>query len=99
MARREPDEFADVELARIFITPKLREARRAEDVLTARGIDFIVLAEPFGRTLFGLPRTGAFFYVRAEQADQCALVLEAAGLSGGIVGPDGDHDENTSSPA
>ncbi|MCC7009545.1 MAG: hypothetical protein IT184_12085 [Acidobacteria bacterium] len=92
MARLDPDDFDDRDLARIFMTPKLGEARRAEAALAARGIDFVVVAEPFGRTLFGLPRTGASFFVAAEQADLCAEVLAAAGLSRGIVGPDTDHD-------
>lgn len=85
MARVDPEEFGDQELARIFMTPKLAEARRAEDVLTERGVSYIVLAEPFGRTLLGLPRTGASFYVAAEHADYCADVLEAAGLARGVV--------------
>lgn len=88
MARLDPDDFGDRELARIFMTPKMAEARRAEDALSARGVDFFVMAEPFGRTLFGFTRTGASFYVLADQVDLSVEVLEAAGLSRGIVAPD-----------
>jgi len=73
------------------MTPKLAEARRAEDVLTGRGVRYFVQAEPFGRTLLGFSRTGATFYVAAEQADFCAGVLEAAGLARGVVAKDEDE--------
>jgi hypothetical protein len=85
MAHVDPEDFGDRELARIFMTPKLREASRAEAALDAHGIDYFVRAEPFGRTLFGLPRTGATFYVAAEQADACANILGRAGLARGVV--------------
>ena len=90
MARLDPNDFEGIELARIFMTPKLAEAQRAEQALTERGVDYVVLAEPFGRTLFGLPRTGATFYVAADQADFSADVLARAGLTRGVVGPDRD---------
>jgi hypothetical protein len=92
MPRLDPEDFGDQELARIFMTPKLRDARLAEEVLTGRGVDFCIAVEPFGRTLFGLPRHGAIFYVAAEHADFCADVLNSAGLSGGIVAKDDEDD-------
>jgi hypothetical protein len=85
MAHVDPEDFGDRELARIYMTPKLAEARRAETALDDQGIDYFVRTEPFGRTLFGLPRTGATFYVAAEQADACAAILERAGLARGVV--------------
>jgi hypothetical protein len=88
MARLAPEDLDGREIARIFMTPKLREARRAEDVLSRRGVDYVVTGERFGRTLLGFSRMGASFYVRAEQADFCAEILHAAGLSRGVVGPD-----------
>lgn len=88
MPRLDPDAFADRDLARIFITPKLGDARKAEAVLSGRGVDYVVVAEPVGRTLLGFTRTGACFYVAADQADACADLLTAAGLSRGVVPPD-----------
>ena len=88
MPQVHPEELGDQELARIYMTPKLAEAQVAEDVLTEHGITYFVLAEPWGRTLFGSPRNLATFYVAAEQAESCAAVLIAAGLGRGVVRKD-----------
>jgi hypothetical protein len=90
MPRLDPEDLDDRELARIFMTPRLGEARRAEEVLTLGGVRFCVQVEPFGRTLLGLPRHGAVFYVEAEQADFCAGLLTSAGLAKGVVASDDD---------
>ena len=90
MPHVDPDDFGDEELARIFMTPKLAEARQAEAVLTERGVRYFVITERFGRTLFGLPRNGASFFVSAGEADACAEILTAAGLARGVVAKDED---------
>lgn len=84
MARIEEEELPDAE--QIFVAGSLRLARRAEEWLTAAGIDYVVKVEPFGRSLlFGTERMGAVFYVAASQADQCRQQLSAAGLGGGVL--------------
>jgi hypothetical protein len=70
---------------RVFLTPSLREARRVEAVLEGHGVDFVVRVEPCGTTLFGSPRHGAAFYVRAGQADYCRVQLTAAGMELGVI--------------
>ena len=88
MPHAEPDEFLDRDLARIFMALTMAEARSAEAALDARAIRYVVQAEPVGRTLFGLPRHLAVFYVAAEEADACAAVLVASGLHAGVVRED-----------
>ena len=78
------------QLARIFMTPKVREARLAEEVLERAGVPFRVEVEPFGRTLLGSPRNGLSFYVAGEDADRSADLLRDAGLEHGVVSPDDD---------
>ena len=85
MPRIDPDELGDHELARIFIAATMVEARRAEEVLTATEIRYAVVAEPIGRTLFGSPRNAAVFYVVADDADNTAAALIAAGMETGVV--------------
>jgi hypothetical protein len=85
MPRIAPDEFGDVELARVFIAATMAEARAAEAVLTSGDVRFAVVAEPLGRTIFGSPRNNAVFYVVAEQADAAAARLVGAGMEIGVV--------------
>jgi hypothetical protein len=81
----DPQDFGEQELARIFIALTMAEARAAEAALDARGIRYVVQAEPLTRTLFGLPRHLAVFYVVADDADTCATLLVASGLEQGVV--------------
>jgi hypothetical protein len=85
MALVDPEAFADEELTKVFLAPTVAEARRAEAVLTERGVDYVVKPEPFGRTLFGSPRMGAVFYVHVSQAEYCGDQLIAAGLGWGVL--------------
>ena len=85
MARVEPEAFADRELRRVFIAATLAEALRAEEVLTERGVDYIVEVELLGRTLLGSDRYGAAFYVVFSQARYCGSQLVAAGLAPGVL--------------
>lgn len=87
----DPDHDDDRPMTRIFIAPTMAEARRAEEVLTEKGIEYVVQAEALSRTLFGSPRYWAAFYVPVEHAQQCGETLEAAGLGEGLVlDDDGD---------
>jgi hypothetical protein len=95
MARVEPEAFADREVTRVFIAATIAEARRAEEVLTMTGVNYVVQVEPFGVTLFGSPRNGAAFYVDATQAAYCGSKLTAAGLGIGVlVGDEGGGGED-----
>jgi hypothetical protein len=84
MARVDPDELAHHELTLVFLTVSLAEARRAEQVLSARGVDYVVTVEACGTTFFGSPRHGAGFHVTTAQAEYCRLALLAAGFEVGV---------------
>lgn len=83
MARVEPEALADTE--RVFIAASLAEALQVEDLLTGNGVNYIVLVEAFGTSLFGTPRNGAAFYVARGQAAYCRSQLTAAGFGQGVV--------------
>ncbi|MGE0705912.1 MAG: hypothetical protein AB7F99_04810 [Vicinamibacterales bacterium] len=72
-------------LARVFVAATIAEARKAEECLTERGVDYAVQAEALSRTLFGSLRYWAAFYVDPSEARSCAAVLSAAGLEMGVV--------------
>jgi hypothetical protein len=85
MARVDAESFGDRELARVFVAATIAEARRAEGLLSERGVDYVVQAEPLGRSLFGSLRMGAAFYVEIGQAPYCGSQLIAAGLGIGVL--------------
>ena len=85
MARVESEALADRDLAGVFVAETLEVARRVEEVLTHRGVDYVVQVELFGYTLFGSARYGAMFYVAVGQAEYCRSALVAAGLGLGVV--------------
>jgi hypothetical protein len=91
MALIDPEAFGDEELSQVFLAPGMKEARRAEAVLSERGVDYLVQPEAYGRTLFGSRRMGAVFYVRSSQAEYCAVELTAAGLGWGVLTGEGDQ--------
>ena len=83
-----PEEFADKELARVYIAGRRGEARRVERTLSDKGIDYVVNIEPYETHLLGvLPVTyqGVAFYVLSGQAGSCRRVLREAGLKAGLV--------------
>jgi hypothetical protein len=60
----------------IYIAKKLRDALRLEDILTESGIDYGVEADDYrGGVVFRRVRTGAFFYVLAENVEAAREVL------------------------
>lgn len=85
MPRVDPELFADEEVVRVFVALTMAEARSAEAVLSENGVDYVVIAEPISRTLFGSPRNGAVFSVRVAQADDCRRLLTGHGLVRGVV--------------
>jgi hypothetical protein len=85
MGQVEAEAFGERELVRVFMAATIAEARRAEKLLTDRGVDYVVQPEPLGRTLFGSLRVGAAFYVEVGQAQYCGVQLVAAGLGRGVL--------------
>lgn len=85
MARVDPEVLASSELVCVFIATTLAEARRAEELLTLQGVDYVVSVERFGTTLFGSARHGAAFHVVEGQAVYCGSKLIEAGLGLGVL--------------
>ena len=85
MARLEPEALGDRELVQVFIASTLAEAQQAEELLTQRGVNYVVEVEAFGRTLFGSPRNVAVISVEAGHAQYCGSQLVAAGLGPGVI--------------
>ncbi len=90
MARLEPDDLADCDLALVFIAGTTREAKRAEEILTRDGIDYALGPEPFLRAgMFGaMTLLGLGIFVRSGQAQYCRHLLRQAALSRGVVEDD-----------
>ncbi len=85
MARVALDNFADKEVARIYLAGELAEARRVEEILSGYGINYAVEVEPYVRlSFFPSEYAGAAFYVLSGQADFCKRALFEAGLKAGI---------------
>jgi hypothetical protein len=85
MARIHPDVVPAGKLTRVFVALTLADARSAEDVLTAKGIDYVVTVEDRARTLFGSPRNVAVFEVPETQATHGAEILTKAGFGAGVI--------------
>lgn len=87
MPRIEADALSDPE--QVYLAASLDDARKVEEVLTSRGVEYATQVESLGRsTLFGSVRHAAGFYVTAAQAEYCRSALAQEGFSHGIV-----HDE------
>ena len=83
MARIEPEALQDP--IDIYLASSLREAKEVENLLTSRGVNYVVQVEPLGRsTLFGSTRHGAAFFVSAGQAAYCRTLLAESGFSRGL---------------
>ena len=74
--RQEASYFTDKSPELIYIAKKLRDALRLESVLTAAGIDYGVEADEYkGGIVFSSVRTGAFFYVLADNVSAAREVM------------------------
>ena len=86
MATESLDEFPEDERARIFIAVNLREARKVEDILGERDVDYAVNIEPYYRiSPFQTEHQGVAFYVKSEDADISRRILKQRGLATGVV--------------
>lgn len=78
--RRDEAYFGDRGLILLYIAKRLREAQKLEDLLTERGIDYLVEADLYmGGFLFRRALHGAFFYVTEEDDARARHVLEEHG--------------------
>ncbi|MEX2264372.1 MAG: hypothetical protein WD696_20625 [Bryobacteraceae bacterium] len=79
--RREADFFDQREPHLLFIAKRLKEALRAEALLTGAGIDYGVETDRYiGGFVFRTERVGAFFYVPEESLDAARSLLKTSGL-------------------
>ena len=79
------DDFADKEVARIYLAGRLAEAKQVEEILSANGINYAVEVEPYVTlSFFSSEYAGSAFYVLLGQADFCKRALFEAGLKVGI---------------
>lgn len=88
MALVDPESFDGREVALIYIAGRLGEGREVERVLSERGIDYAVDAEPYQSRVLGIlpvQYEGVGFYVLAAQADFCRGILREAGLVQGLM--------------
>ena len=85
------DVLADAEPALVFIACNVSEARRAEELLTASGVDYALSFETFVRSgplasLFGASENvGVGLSVAPDRAAACRDLLHRHGLRSGIV--------------
>lgn len=90
MARVDDDPPAGRETSLVFIACNVREAKRAEAVLTERGVDYWLSFEPFVRAgifggLLASERVGVGFTVGADVAAHARDLLRQHRLRTGIV--------------
>ena len=75
--RCEPEDFADQEMALVYVAKKLKDALRVEEMFTGAGLDYLVETDTYhGGVIFRSERVGAFFYVEIadESAARAALI-------------------------
>jgi hypothetical protein len=77
MARVTLDDFADKEVARVYLAAELAEAKRVEEILSANGINYVVEVERYVRRVFLPPSTPArhFMYFRVKRISASAPCL------------------------
>ncbi|MEW6368845.1 MAG: hypothetical protein AB1714_29805 [Acidobacteriota bacterium] len=85
MAQVERDRFEGIKLAPVFLAISLAEALKAEGVLSAGGVDYVVEIEKCWPGFLRSPAAGAVFYVLPQQVQYCRERLLGAGLAGGVV--------------
>jgi hypothetical protein len=85
MSRRDHDPLDNKSLVLVFIAGNVREAERAETVLTSAGIDYCLEAEDFTQGLLSSPRAGVGFYVLEGQAPFARHELAKAGLQCSVI--------------
>ncbi len=89
MTRIAMDAFEEgTEIVRVYLAASLDEAQAVEAALGGAGFEYAIEVEAFPtRAALGpsRPRTGAGFWVHADDLDRCADLLERAGHVQGLV--------------
>jgi len=87
VARLAIEDFADEEVARVYLAAHLAEALLVEVELNKHGVNYAVEVEPYfaGAVFWVSEYRGAAFYVADAQADFCGGILRAAGLKSGLL--------------
>ena len=79
--RRGRDYFDSEELDLFYIAKRLGEALKLEELLTARGVDYLVEPDRYlGGIIFRTERVGAFFYVAPGALESTREILAENGL-------------------
>ena len=88
MARISLEEIQENETERIFLSGKLNESKKVEELLTREGVHYAVTIEPYrggGILSSFFEYKGAMFHVRSDQAAHCRRRLEDQGFAYGII--------------
>ena len=85
MSRRDRDDFGHTTLALVFIAGNVREAKRAEAVLTSAGVDYCFQIADFVQGVLAPPRESLGVYVVDGQATFARQALTRAKLGSGII--------------
>ncbi len=76
--RRDSEFFNDQELELVYMSRRLREALKVEDLLTDAGLDYLVETGTYtGGLLIRRDLTGAFFYVAPADVTRTRELLAA----------------------
>ena len=79
--RRERDYFGGEDTDLLYIAKRLGEALKLEELLTARGVDYLVEPDRYlGGIIFRTERVGAFFYVAPGALESTREILAENGL-------------------
>ena len=74
--RRETDYFGEAELDLVFMARRLRDALQMENLLTARGVDYLVETGTYSSGfLMRRNLAGAFFYVAPKDLQVAREIL------------------------
>ena len=85
--QRGPEHFGEQELALIYISKRLTEALRLENVLTEAGLDYLVEPDKYsGGIIFQSERVGAFFYVVPGDENAAKETLSRSGFKPYVAG-------------
>lgn len=86
MAKISLEDFSDNQIARIYIARNIKEAERAEQILSKNGVDYAIELEPYWQmVLFASEYIGAAFYVLFNQAEVCQEIFRTEGMKAGLV--------------
>jgi hypothetical protein len=87
MARIAIEDFKDAAIARVYLAAGFAEAQSVEAELIMHAGEYAVEVEAYRGSvlLWYSEHKGAAFYVRESQAELCAELLRAAGLTAGLL--------------